>query len=41
MNIVIFGANGGTGAQLTQQALHAGHEVVAVTRKPQEFPLAA
>jgi putative NADH-flavin reductase len=40
MKIVVFGANGGTGRQLTQQAVDAGHEVVAVTRKPQEFPLA-
>jgi putative NADH-flavin reductase len=40
MKIVVFGANGGTGRQLTQQAVNAGHEVVAVTRRPQEFPLA-
>jgi putative NADH-flavin reductase len=40
MKIVVFGANGGTGRQLTQQAVDAGHEVVAVTRKPLEFPLA-
>jgi putative NADH-flavin reductase len=40
MRIVVFGANGGTGRLLTQQALHAGHEVVAVTRKPDEFPFA-
>lgn len=38
MRIVVFGANGGTGRLLTQQALYAGHEVVAVTRKPDEFP---
>jgi putative NADH-flavin reductase len=40
MRIVVFGANGGTGRLLTQQALDAGHEVVAVTRKPDQFPLA-
>ncbi|MGV0741998.1 NAD(P)-dependent oxidoreductase [Mycolicibacterium sp. XJ870] len=39
MNIVIFGANGQTGRLLTHQAVEAGHSVVAVTRKPQEFPL--
>jgi putative NADH-flavin reductase len=40
MRIVIFGANGGTGRLLTQQALDAGHDVVAVTRAPERFPLA-
>jgi putative NADH-flavin reductase len=39
MRIVVFGANGGTGRTLTQQAIDADHAVVAVTRKPQEFPL--
>jgi nucleoside-diphosphate-sugar epimerase len=39
MRIVIFGANGPTGWVLTTQALTAGHEVVAVTRRPSEFPL--
>jgi nucleoside-diphosphate-sugar epimerase len=39
MRIVIFGANGPTGRVLTQQALTAGHEIVAVTRRPGEFPL--
>ncbi|MFJ9713765.1 NAD(P)-dependent oxidoreductase [Streptomyces sp. NPDC101234] len=41
MRIVIFGANGGTGRQLAQQALKGGHEVVAVTRNPHSFPIAA
>jgi putative NADH-flavin reductase len=41
MRIVIFGANGGTGRQLAQQALEVGHEVVAVTRHPDSFPIAA
>lgn len=39
MRIVVFGANGPTGRLLTGQALEAGHEVVAVTRRPEEFPL--
>jgi nucleoside-diphosphate-sugar epimerase len=40
MRIVIFGANGPTGRLVTQRALDAGHSVVAVTRRPAEFPLA-
>jgi nucleoside-diphosphate-sugar epimerase len=40
MRIVIFGANGQTGRVLTRQAVDAGHTVVAVTRRPDEFPLA-
>lgn len=40
MRIVIFGANGATGRLLTQQALHAGHTVTAVTRRPETFPIA-
>lgn len=39
MRIVIFGANGGTGRLLTQQALDAGDDVVAVTRNPAQFPV--
>jgi len=39
MRIVILGANGPTGRLLTNQTLAAGHEVVAVTRRPAEFPL--
>ncbi|MFG2651419.1 NAD(P)-dependent oxidoreductase [Streptomyces sp. NPDC048436] len=34
MRIAIFGANGPTGGHLTDQALAAGHQVVAVTRRP-------
>jgi putative NADH-flavin reductase len=34
MRIVIFGASGGTGRQLVQQALDAGHEVTAFVRDP-------
>lgn len=39
MNITIFGANGRTGRVLTRHALAAGHEVTAVTRHPDLFPL--
>ncbi len=39
MKIVIFGANGATGQLLTGQALAAGHQVTAVTRRPAGFPL--
>ena len=39
MRIVIFGANGQTGRLLTEQALAAGHDVAAVTRRPAEFPV--
>jgi nucleoside-diphosphate-sugar epimerase len=40
MKLVIFGANGQTGRLATALALAAGHEVVAVTRRPREFSLA-
>ena len=39
MRIVVFGATGPTGRLLTGQALESGHDVVAVTRRPGEFPL--
>jgi putative NADH-flavin reductase len=39
MRIVIFGANGQTGRLLAGQALAAGHDVAAVTRRPGEFPV--
>ncbi|WP_131767052.1 NAD(P)-dependent oxidoreductase [Candidatus Protofrankia californiensis] len=39
MRIVVFGANGPTGRLLTEQALAAGHDVAAVTRRPAEFPI--
>jgi putative NADH-flavin reductase len=38
MRIVVFGANGSTGRLLVSQALAAGHEVTAVTRRPDQFP---
>ncbi|MEV1331607.1 NAD(P)H-binding protein [Micromonospora costi] len=34
MRTVVFGATGPTGRQVTEQALAAGHEVIAVTRRP-------
>ena len=34
MKMVVFGATGGTGALVVQQALAAGHEVTAATRDP-------
>ena len=40
MKLVIFGANGQTGRLATAIALAAGHDVVAVTRRPSEFPQA-
>ena len=39
MKTVIFGANGQTGRLATAIALQAGQQVVAVTRRPHEFPL--
>lgn len=39
MRIVVFGANGATGRVLTGRALAEGHDVVAVTRNPDSFPV--
>ena len=39
MKLVIFGANGPTGRQATEQAIADDHSVTAVTRHPEEFPL--
>jgi nucleoside-diphosphate-sugar epimerase len=39
MRIAIFGANGPTGRLITHQTLAAGHQVVAMTRRPADFPL--
>ena len=39
MQLTIFGANGPTGRLLTAQALDEGHDVVAFTRHPEDFPL--
>lgn len=40
MRLTVFGANGATGRLLVKQALDAGHEVTAVTRRPADFPFA-
>lgn len=34
MRLVVFGATGGTGRLIVEQALAAGHEVIAVARRP-------
>jgi putative NADH-flavin reductase len=39
MNITVFGATGRTGIPLVQQALDAGHEVVAFVRTPSKMPI--
>lgn len=39
MKLTIFGATGGTGAQLVRQALDAGHTVTAVARNPARITL--
>lgn len=39
MRFTVFGANGPTGRLLTGLALAAGHQVTAVTRQPESFPL--
>ncbi len=39
MNIALFGATGGTGRQLLDQALAAGHAVTALARDPARLPV--
>ena len=39
MKLVVFGANGPTGRQVTKQAIAEGHTITAVTRHPGEFPV--
>lgn len=41
MKITIFGATGGTGRHLAEQALAAGHEVTVVVRDPARLAMAA
>jgi putative NADH-flavin reductase len=39
MKLVVFGATRGTGRHAVEQALAAGHDVVAVARHPEAMPL--
>jgi putative NADH-flavin reductase len=39
MKLLIFGATGGTGAQLLTQALDAGHDVTVVARNPDKITI--
>jgi len=38
MRLLVFGASGGTGAQVLAQALEAGHRVTAIARNPNAIP---
>jgi putative NADH-flavin reductase len=38
-NILVFGASGGTGLEVVEQALEAGHSVTAILRNPDKFPI--
>jgi putative NADH-flavin reductase len=39
MKLVVFGATGGTGRCIVEQALTSGHDVTAVVRDPEGLPL--
>lgn len=39
MRITVFGANGPTGRLLVARAAAAGHDTIAVTRRPETFPV--
>lgn len=39
MRVIVFGATGGTGRQLVEQALAQGHEVTAFLRNPEKLGL--
>jgi putative NADH-flavin reductase len=41
VKVAIFGASGPTGQLLTRRVTSDGHEVVAMVRRPDEFPLTA
>jgi putative NADH-flavin reductase len=38
-NIIVFGASGGTGLEVVEQALEAGHQVTVILRNPDLFPI--
>ena len=38
MRITVIGGTGGTGSQVIEQALDAGHQVTAVVRDPSRLP---
>lgn len=37
MKLVVFGATGGTGGQIVERALAAGHDVIAIARSPDKM----
>lgn len=39
LSIIVFGAAGGTGQKVVEQALNAGYKVTAIVRNPAAFPL--
>lgn len=39
MKIAVFGATGGTGREVVEQALHQGHHVTALVRDPSRLPI--
>jgi putative NADH-flavin reductase len=39
MNVLVFGASGGTGREVVQQALAQGHSQTAFVRAPAKFDI--
>ena len=39
MKLIVFGATGGTGSQLVEQAIEQGHSVTAFARSPEKIQL--
>src|SRR4051812_40519815 len=39
MKIIVFGANGGIGSKVVEQALEAGHQVTALVRRPSSITI--
>jgi putative NADH-flavin reductase len=37
--IIVFGASGGTGMEVVEQALEAGHHVIVILRQPDKFSI--